>query len=83
MSRPRAGDPVSRPACGQAACGRPQVPDGVRGTAEVRPSIVEVVVGPSGLEVYERAGEGAVEALEHRLRALGLVLRVRRRAVCG
>jgi len=47
------------------------------------PSIVEIVCGPSGLEVYERAGEGAVDALEDRLRRLGLRLIVRRRAMCG
>lgn len=46
-------------------------------------SIVEVVCRASGLEVYERAGEGVVDALERRLRRLGLRLVVRRRAMCG
>lgn len=46
-------------------------------------SIVEVVVGASGLEVYERSGDGAVDALEERLGRLGLRLRVRRRGMCG
>lgn len=55
----------------------------VRSATGRGPSILEVVVGPSGLEVYERAGEGAVGALEERLRALGLMLRVRRRTPCG
>ena len=47
------------------------------------PSIVEVVVAPARLEVYERAGEGAVDVLEQKLRALGLRLSVRRRSLCG
>lgn len=47
------------------------------------PSVVEVVVAPATLEVYERAGEGAVEVLEQKLRALGLRLSVRRRSPCG
>lgn len=51
--------------------------------AGAAPSILEVVVGPSGLEVYERAGEGAIGVLEQKLRALGLRLSVRRRSLCG
>lgn len=58
-------------------------PTGRCGEVVTRPSIVEVVVTASGLEVYERAGEGAVDALEGKLRALGLRLSVRRRALCG
>jgi hypothetical protein len=45
--------------------------------------MVEVVVAPARVEVYERAGEGAVDVLEQKLRALGLRLSVRRRSFCG
>lgn len=64
---------------------RPRPASRVDGCCGVRaePSVVEVVVAPATLEVYERAGEGAVEALEQKLRALGLRLSVRRRSPCG
>lgn len=64
--------------------GREDDSSAVRDAAAGGPtSIVEVVVGASGLEVYERSGDGAVDALEERLGQLGLRLRVRRRGMCG
>lgn len=63
------------------AAGRPRAP--AARAARAGTSIVEVVCGPAGLEVYERSGEGALDALEERLHRLGLRLAVRRRGPCG
>ncbi|HHY95320.1 MAG TPA: hypothetical protein GX513_09965 [Firmicutes bacterium] len=48
-----------------------------------RASFLEVLVKPGKLEVYERAGEGAVPILEEKLRSLGVKLTTRSSGPCG